>query len=338
MQNNNTLTALTGVKVGHATHLDKLTGCTVVTFDRAFPVAYTAYGGASSTFNTDTLHQGKSYYHRNGLFVAGGCLPGLMSATAIMERMIADGIGDRCANILNPSISGAIVYDLGTRIAQFDPAFGREAYDAVSDAPVKNGNVGAGTGTTAGKFHYLQHGTKFPAMKAGVGSARVDLAGGATVCALTVANPVGNVVLPDGKVLAGNRGETKPVLSYDEIHFPQTAEAMNTTISIIGTNINLHTKENYERVAHIASHGHVRAIYPIHTQLDGDTIFVFSNEEKNMEETDSSSWPNMIVDQIGNAAAKAVQESIYNACLEAATIAFAEGYEGIVPSCRDYAW
>lgn len=333
---NNTLTALTGVKVGHATHLDRLTGCTVVTFDRALPVAYTAYGGASSTFNTDTLHLGKSYYRRNGLFVAGGCLPGLASASAIMERMIADGVGDRAANILNPSISGAIVYDLGTRIAQFDANFGREAYDNATGRPVENGNVGAGTGTTVGKFYYLEDG-RYPAMKAGIGSARIDLGGGMMVCALSVVNPVGNVVLPDGKILAGNRGEHQPILTYEEVNDFSTADSMNTTISIVGTNVDLQTRENYDRVAHLASHGHVRAIHPVHTSLDGDTIFVFSTEE--VKVTDSNpDWPSMEVDRVGNAAAKVVQESIYHACLEAETVEFEGGFEGIVPSFKDYSW
>ncbi|MXQ54001.1 P1 family peptidase [Shimazuella alba] len=332
---NNTLTALMGVKVGHSTYLDKLTGCTVVTFDQDYPVAYTAYGGASSTFNTDTLHLGKSYYRRHGLFVAGGCLPGLMSASAIMERMIEQGIGDRSANIINPSISGAIIFDLGTQIDQFDATFGREAYDAASDLPVQNGNVGAGTGTTVGKFHYLENGTKMPAMKAGVGSARVDLSNGVVVCALSVVNAVGNIVLPEGRILAGNRGEDKPIITYEEVIEFTTSNNMNTTISIVGINVDLHTCENYERVAHLASHGHVRAIHPVHTSIDGDVIFVFSTEEMKTN-IDNPNWPNAQVDKIGNAAAKAVQESIYHACLEADSIFFEGAYENTVPSSKDF--
>ncbi|WP_028777907.1 P1 family peptidase [Shimazuella kribbensis] len=337
MEDNHTLTALTGVKVGHSTHIDKWTGCTVVTFDRALPVAYTAYGGASSTFNTDTLNLGKSYYRRHGLFVAGGCLPGLMSASAIMERMIEDGIGDRSANIINPSISGAIVYDLGTRIAQFNADYGREAYDNASDQPVPNGNVGAGTGTTVGKFHYLEAGRSFPGMKAGIGSARVDLGNGMIICALSVVNAVGNVVLPDGTILAGNRGENEPFLSYDEIEDFTTQDSMNTTISIVGINVDLHTMENYDRIAHLASHGHVRAIYPVHTSIDGDVVFVFSTEEITTTKKDPN-WPSAEVDKIGNAAAKAVQESIYHACREASSISFEGAYKNRVPSCKEYSW
>ena len=80
---NTTLTSLTGVKVGHSTHLDKLTGCTVILFDKPYPVAYKAYGGAPGTFNTDLLRNGMSFYRRQGLFIAGGSLTGLMRLTTL---------------------------------------------------------------------------------------------------------------------------------------------------------------------------------------------------------------------------------------------------------------
>ncbi len=342
MTDNDTLTALSGVKVGHSTHMDKLTGCTVVLFDEAYPVAYKAYGGAATTFNTEPLQNGMTFFRRHGLFVAGGCLPGMMSASEIMKRMIEDGVGDRSANIINPSISGAIVYDLGTRIAQFDETYGREAYDLASDEPVVNGNVGAGTGTTVGKFHYLEDGTKIAAMKSGIGSARVNIGVNIKVCALSVVNPVGNVVNPDGTILAGNRAEQQKFTTFDETTAFVTTDKMNTTISIIGINIDLHTRENYERVAHLASHGQVRAINPIHTSIDGDTVFVFSTEEEkallngNGAKWETPEWPYFQVDLIGNAAAKAVQESIYHACYVAESISFEGAYEGIVPSVGDY--
>lgn len=59
---NNTLTVLKGVKVGHSTHLDKLTGCTLVMFDGWYPTAYKSYGGAPATFNTEILKSGMSFY------------------------------------------------------------------------------------------------------------------------------------------------------------------------------------------------------------------------------------------------------------------------------------
>lgn len=346
---NNTLTALSGVKVGHSTHLDKLTGCTVVLFEKPYPVAYKAYGGAAGTFNTDLLQNGSSFYRRDGLFVAGGSLTGLMSASEIMKYMIEKeikGTNEKIistdAEFINPCISGAIVFDLGTRIAQYDPLFGKEAMENANADPVKNGNVGAGTGTAVGKFQYVEMGTKNAGMKAGVGSARVNLGKNGIVCALSVVNSLGNVINPDGSILAGNRDEHKKFKEFTDTTEFVTNSTMNTTITIVGTNIDLKTRENYERVAHLASHGQVRAIHPSQTSVDGDTVFVFSTEEVKSplnsmgKYFQTPSWPYFSVDIVGIAAAKAVQESIYDACYSAETIQFVGGYKGVIPSVKDY--
>jgi len=339
---NRTLTALKGVRVGHSTHLDKLTGCTVVIFDESYPVVYKSYGGAPGTFNTDKFKSGTSFYRGNGLFIAGGSLTGLMSASEIMQAMIENKIGSRDAKIINPALTGAIVFDLGTRIGQYNPKYGREAFDNLSKDPVKNGNIGAGTGVSVGKFQYLENGKSSGAMKSGVGSARVNLGHRIMICALSVVNAIGNVVKPDGSILAGNRDENKKFKNFEETTEFVTQDETNTTITIVGTNVDLKTRENYEKLAHWGSNGQVRAINPVHTSVDGDTVFVFSTEEikeplnsmgKYFEEPH---WPLFAVDIIGNAVTKAVQESIYDACYSAETIKFKQGYKGIIPSVKDY--
>lgn len=339
---NNTLTALKGVKVGHATHLDKLTGCTVIMFDDFYPTAYKSYGGAPGTFNTEILNSGCSFYNSNGIFIAGGSLTGLMSASDIMQAMIEKGIGARNNNIINPVVRGAIVMDLGTHIGQYDPKYGKEAFENLSADPVINGNVGAGTGTSVGDFQYLEEGKKNGGMKAGVGSARIDLGNGIMVCALSVVNALGNVIKPDGSILAGNRDEQGGFKTFDDLTDFVTKNIMNTTISIVGINVDLKNRENYERVARIASHGQIRAIHPSNTSVDGDTVFVFSTKEiasplnEFGKDWETLSWPLFSVDIIGEASAKAVQESIYSACLSAETVAFKQGYKGVIPSCKDY--
>lgn len=344
---NNTLTALNGVRVGHATHLDKLTGCTVILFDKPYSVAYKAYGGAVGSFNTESLRSGKTDYKENGIFIAGGSNTGLMSAAEIMDCLRNDKFGSRSGennDIYNPSITGAIVYDQGMRIAPFDPKYGREAYQNATAEPVQAGNVGAGTGTSVGKFRWVETGSKTGAMKAGVGSARVDLGGGIVVCALSVVNALGNVVLPNGEILAGNRDETTRFKPYEDLIDFVTNDKSNTTISVVGINVDLKSKEHYEKLAHLASHGQVRAINPVHTSADGDTVFVFSTAElksplndfaKYFKETDDDI--HFQVDIIGSAAAKAVQESIYDACRQAETIQFEQGYKGVIPSVNDFA-
>lgn len=340
---NNTLTALKGVRVGHSTHLDKLTGCTFISFEEDFPVAYKSYGGAPGTYATENLNNGMSYSTRDGLFIAGGSLNGLTSAEKIIARLIEKKKSQVIRKTLMPAISGAIVWDLGVSIDQFNSIYGQEAVDNLSSKPVQGGNVGAGTGTSVGKFSYTKDGLML-GMKSGVGSARIDLGNGVMVCAISVVNALGNVILPNGEVLAGNRHdkESPKFRTFEGSSNFLTEKSMNTTISIVGINVDLITHENYERLAHIATHGQVRAINPVHTSVDGDTVFVFSTKEiKNFltpigKSISSKGWPALDVDIIGQTAAKAVQESIYDSCNQAKSIIYDGGYKKIVPSANDY--
>jgi L-aminopeptidase/D-esterase-like protein len=343
---NNTLTALSGVSVGHSTHPEKLTGVTVVIFDRDLPVAYKSYGGSLGTFNTDTFTNGKSDSRAHALFITGGSWHGLRAGAEIMNQLAGNGIGYRISKkIVNPCVAGAVVYDLGMRIDKFDQFYGKEAVDNVTKDPVERGNVGAGTGTSVGKFRYFNDGKLFAGMKAGVGCSRVDLGNGAMVCALSVVNAVGNIILPDGSVLAGNRDvdNNGKLIDFEWFSDFVSQKETNTTITIVGTNVNLRHRENYERVAHLATHGQVRAINPVNTSLDGDTVFVFSTEQINsfmfpgaITKVRGVYWNNLDVDIIGQAAARATQESIYDACRSSESIKLNAAYKGIVPSSKDY--
>ncbi len=341
---NNTLTVLNGIKVGHSTHLDKLTGTTVIIFDKDLPVAYKSYGGSTGTFNTDTFRNGKSDNRANAIFISGGSWSGLQAAGEILKRLIEKNIGYKTFKIVNPNLTGAIVFDLGTRIEKFNPIYGREAVDNVTINPVQRGNVGAGTGTSVGKFRYFNDGKIFAGMKSGVGCAMQKLGNGAIVSALSVVNAVGNIILPNGKILAGNRNIDKPneFLVFNGFSNFVTQKETNTTITVVGTNVNLQTREHYERVAHLATHGQVRAIDPVNTSLDGDTVFVFSTEEINnfmmpnaIIKARGSYWGDLAVDIIGQTAAKVVQESIYDACYQAKSVKLAEAFQGVVLSVAD---
>ncbi len=344
---NTTVTALTGVRVGHSTHLDVLTGCTVIVFGERTPVAYQSYGGTAGAFNTEGLRAGKTMYMVDAIFIAGGSSSGLMAASPIMECLRRDGHGTKLGpegKVVNPSITGAVIHDQGANLAEFDPEYGAEAYRAATSAPVPSGNVGAGTGATVGKFRWLGGGAKTGAMKAGVGSARVDLGNGIVVCALSVVNAIGNVVLPDGAVLAGNRAEgggweTFEALSEFLTTAPPRSDRSNTTISVVGINVDLGGTEHYERVAHLATHGQVRAINPVHTSGDGDTVFVFSTRELRQPLNGRAPYfqetlddVHLQVDLLGQAAASAVQQSIYDACRQAQTVNFAGAFGGVLPA------
>ncbi|NJK43330.1 MAG: hypothetical protein HC933_02895, partial [Pleurocapsa sp. SU_196_0] len=76
---------------------------------------------------------------------------------------------------------------------------GYEAARVATDDPVARGAVGAGTGGMVGKALGFEH-----AQRGGLGNAMLRV-GDATVAALVVANPFGDVVDDSGEIVAGSR-------------------------------------------------------------------------------------------------------------------------------------
>jgi L-aminopeptidase/D-esterase-like protein len=339
---NRTLTALKGVKVGHATYTDKLQGVTVVVFDKPYPVSYKANGGTARLYDNQIMNDGKSYPLKHAIFISDGAHKGLETAAEVAKGLRKEGVGWNIERSLIPSITGATVMSLGMKLYDFDPKYGYEAVKNITNNSVVGGNVGAGTGTSVGKFSWTKDG-KCLAMKTGVGSARIDLPNGIMICALSVVNALGNIIGRNGQILAGNRNDdqTNKFRTFGGFsHFLSTQS--NTTISIVGTNAKIESQEDLRKIAEIATHGQVRAINPVNTSIDGDTVFVFSTEEldmklspagKNIEKGD---WYKIRIDILGQKSADAIQESIYDACNKAETIKFELGYQGIIPSVKDY--
>jgi len=341
---NNSLTAINGVSVGHSTNSEKLQGCTVVVFDKPYPVSFAAHGGTPRLYDSEILTEGKSYRLKHAIFLADGAHSGLETASEVAKALREKAIGFQIDKVLAPSITGACVMSLGLKVTAFDPKSGYEAVQNASKNAVQVGNVGVGMGTSVGKFSWTQEG-KCLAMKTGIGSSRIDLGGGAVVCALTVVNALGNVINPDGTVLAGNRNDndSPKFRTFEGFSNFLTEKDTNTTISIVGTNVNILSQEDLKRIAETASHGQIRAINPVNTSLDGDTVFVFTTKEMEFplsslgkKISNGSDWWKLVTDIIAQAAARAVQESIYDACNKAKTIKMDLAYQGIIPSTQDY--
>lgn len=345
MTKNNSLTALNGISVGHSTNLEKLHGCTVVVFDRPCNVAYKANGGTPRTYDSGILDAGKSYFLKHAIFISDGAHAGLETASEIIKALREKGVGWKMNKAINPSITGATIMSLGLKNHAFDPKCGYEAVNDISKNEVQVGNFGAGTGTSVGKFSWTEKG-KCLAMKTGVGSHKIDLGRGGMICALTVVNALGNIINKDGSILAGNRNdkESPKFRNFEGFSKFLMGNFSNTTISIVGTNIKVYNQEDLRRIAEIATHGQVRAVKPVNTSLDGDSVFVFSTQEIEVNLTQlgkeigdqNGDWWKLNVDILGQFAAEAVQESIYDACYKATTINLEIGYKGIIPSVTDY--
>jgi L-aminopeptidase/D-esterase-like protein len=175
-------------------------------------------------------------------------------------------------------VPAAVLFDLtiGDPKARPDAEAGYQACQVAAGGPLDEGCVGAGTGATVGKLL----GPKF-ATKCGLGTASVKIGKGIVVGALVAVNAFGDVVDPDtGTILAGTR---KPVVGG----FVNTAKRMqsdvvqmlfglaNTTLAVVATNAYL-TKEAANKMAQMAHNGLARSIRPVHTMLDGDTVFALA--------------------------------------------------------------
>lgn len=305
------LTDIAGLKVGHATDLESLTGCTVVLCEKGAVAGYDISGYATGTEELDVMSPFHVTDRIHAVCLAGGSAFGLEAASGVRRWLEQRGIGFKTGAGVVPLVPSAIIYDLGVAKKGKRPTreTGEVAAGAATDGPVAEGCVGAGTGATCGKM--LGPGRS---MKSGVGTYTVEAAG-ALVSALVVANPVGDILDPStGKILAGARKEGTA------LEFANSTELMrmgrrggiggrqNTTLAVVATDAQL-SKLEATRLAQVAQHGFVRAISPVNTMSDGDIIFALSVGTKSAP-----------IDSLGVAAAEAVAQAIARAARLARTL------------------
>ena len=146
--------------------------------------------------------------------------------------------------------------------------------NAAYEAPAL-GNVGAGTGCTIGKYRGAAR-----AMKSGFGAYAVE-AGPVRVGAMVAVNALGDVYDTDGTLLAGMRSPDGTGLSstlMELIHATEHPENLfngNTTLGIVVTNCAFQ-KTQLAKIAGMTHNGYARAIRPVHTTADGDSIYAVS--------------------------------------------------------------
>jgi L-aminopeptidase/D-esterase-like protein len=225
----------------------------------------------------------------HAVVLAGGSAFGLDAASGVMLYLEEQKIGFNTGVAKVPIVPAAILFDLnlGRADVRPDAAMGyRAAASATSDAPAE-GNAGVGMGASVGKMFGLGL-----AMKAGVGTASMNIGGGVIVGALVAVNAWGDVIDPQtNQIIAGLRsGKVGPLRVGKKNDFADTLSVMksvpgrgilalaarsNTVIGIVATNAKL-TKARATKVAQMAQDGIARTIRPAHTMLDGDVIFALS--------------------------------------------------------------
>ena len=271
------ITHIDGLKAGHATDIHAKTGCTVILCPPGGAVAGVCVRGAApGTRETDLLDSCNTVERIHAVLLAGGSAFGLAAADGVMRFLEEQGIGLDVGVAKVPIVPAAVLFDLGVGDPNRRPdsAMGYEAATNASQNPLPQGPWGAGTGATVGKALGMEH-----AMPGGIGCACLALPGGLLVAACVAVNAVGDVTDPDsGRILAGARKDDGSFLDTRRFLLqtsrPGTAGA-NTTIGVIATNANL-TKAMANRLASVAHDGLATAIRPVHTPMDGDTLFCLS--------------------------------------------------------------
>ncbi len=282
-----TITDIQGILVGHAQDDIALTGCTAILCPDGAVAGVDQRGGAPGTRETDALHPMHLVEKIHGILLAGGSAFGLDAAGGAVRYLEERGIGFDVGVARVPIVPSAILFDLnlGRPDIRPDASMGYQACANATSNPPAEGNVGAGCGASVGKILGIQQ-----AMKAGIGSAGLEITPGLLVAALVAVNALGDVIDADsGQIIAGARLPGPP--QGAELQFADTLQVMqklagganlgfnrrhdNTVIGVVATNARLN-KEQVNKVAQMAQDGLARTIRPAHTMLDGDTIFALA--------------------------------------------------------------
>ena len=269
-----------GFQVGHAQDWEAATGCTVLLFDRMSPAGLDVRGGGPASRESQILSPVAQADSINAILLSGGSAFGLDAAGGVQRYLEERGIGFDVGVTKVPLVCQSCLFDLGVGRADVRPDADM-AYQACVNAsgePPAQGNVGAGTGCSVGKYRGMAR-----AMKSGLGTYAVQ-AGQLKVGALAAVNALGDVY--DGaEMIAGLRSEDRTALSNTlEELFRDTAAAGNlftgnTTLGIVVTNAGLN-KTQLTKVAGMTHNGYARAIRPVHTNADGDSIYAVSTGDQ----------------------------------------------------------
>ncbi len=289
----NSLSDVAGIRVGHYGRIGNgwLTGTTCILSPSGGAVGgVDVRGGAPGTRETDLLDPRNVIERVDAVVFSGGSAFGLAAADGVMHELAQAGVGFQVGGPgqVVPIVPAAVVFDLmrgGQYWTRPDASFGQEAYaDALSSGKTMQGCVGAGTGAKLGD------------LKGGIGTASQVLADGTVVAALVVANAFGSALDPStGELYAARFGlpgefdslQPRPApATPGKPAWPEAKEVLPgraTTLAIIATDATL-TKAQCQKVAGIGHDGLARAVRPVHTMMDGDSIFTLATGDRPVQD------------------------------------------------------
>lgn len=330
----NALTDVRGLRVGQAHDVHIRTGVTVILPDQPSIAAVDQRGGGPGTRETDLLDPVNTIERVHALVLSGGSAFGLEAACGATAWLAERGIGFPVGDARVPIVPSAVLFDLlngGDKAwgaAPPYPALARAALEEAADdgRTVALGNAGAGFGATSGH------------LKGGQGTASLVLPGTTaddapfTVGALAAVNSLGSATMGEtpafwawpwavGEELGPlARPDPKtPLPGPTDFGFEIPARA-NTTLAVVATDLAL-TKAQAGRVAIMAQDGLARALRPVHSPLDGDTVFALATGHVPL-----GADPLRTLARCGLAAADCLARAVARGVFEAGTLGTTTGY------------
>lgn len=315
----NLITDIPGIRVGQAGDDALGSGVTAIVFDQPAVAAADLRGGGPGTRDTELLDPAMTVQTVDAICMSGGSAFGLDAASGVQAWLAERGRGFAVGHMRVPIVPSAILFDLtngGNKSWGRFPPYRELGYAAAARAAqdFALGSAGAGLGATTVN------------LKGGLGSASARTAQGFTVGAIVAVNAVGSVTVGDTPHFwaapfeedaeFGGRGWPAP--------FPNAALAprmkggapQSTTPALVATDAAL-GKAQCKRLAVMAQTGLARAIYPVHTPLDGDIVFAAATGAKPLAD------PLADLTAIGALAANVLARAVARGVYEARALPFA---------------
>ena len=320
----NLITDVPGLKVGHAEDARLGSGATAVIFDEPAVASIDLRGGGPGTRETALLDPAQTVQGIDAITLSGGSAFGLDSASGVQAWLREQGRGFAVRTARVPIVPAAILFDLlsgGDKNWGRFPPYRELGYAAAASAAVEFalGSVGAGTGATTVNC------------KGGIGSASAQSPEGFLVGALAVVNAAGSVTVGRGPWFwaapfelngeFGGRGLPDTFSPQALAPLTKGSARESTTLVVVASDAIL-TKPQAKRLAVMAQSGLSRAIYPVHSPLDGDVLFAASTGRRPLADTTVG------LTVLGALAANVVARAVARAVFAAAALPLA----GSMPS------
>ena len=314
------VTSLANVRIGQAEDTAAATGCTVLLCPAGAAAGLDVRGGGPASRESELLRPTAAADRIHAVLLSGGSAFGLDAAGGVMRWLEERGIGFDTGAARVPLVCASCLYDLtvGSSTVRPGPEMGYAACENAGN--YQDGCHGAGTGASVGKFRGMGQ-----AMKTGIGSYAVRL-GRLEVGVVVALNALGDVFdWRTGREAAGMLTPGRDGFLSTEGEMYRSSKVVknkfvgNTTIGAVVTNARF-DKTAMNKIAAMAQNGMVRAIRPVNTTADGDSLYALSVGDVEAD-----------LDLVGTLAAQAVAEAILRAADSAAG-----GYG--LPARRDLPW